>query len=79
MLVNVRIFEMLTFLVVSLETDCWTPLALGPPLLLILLMVIIGHVAAASSPLACPSRGARPPSHPSRCARPSNVLTLTLK
>ena len=32
-----------------------------PPLILILYMVIIDHVAAAPDPIACPNRGARPP------------------
>ena len=48
-----------------LKYDFWTP---TPPLVNILHgshmlhMEITGHVAVAPGPLACPSRGARPPS-----------------
>ena len=57
-----------------LENDFLTPppLPFGPPLLSILYMVIIGHMAAA--PLACPNRSVRPLACPCRSARPRYCL-----
>ena len=58
-----------------LKNDFWTP-----PLLSILYMAVIGYVAEALGPLACPCRNVRPRPYPViASALAQEIVFLTLK